>query len=388
MSIGIGFEVMRGSGASWQGGAIHFANWMHALHINLNEETRLLLVQAVHGTPPPPELVPLAQGVVMYPTLKRLSANWAFNHVRRKVFKSALLPDRVLREQGVDVLICGVLERRTNLPTLALLTDFQHRHLPEYFDASEIAWRDSEFRKTAERATLLLVSGESVRADLERFAPAFANKVRIVPPISYIPDEIYARPSQEFVQSYSLPKKFIYLPNQFWRHKNHLLAFEAVRRLKERGENVFVVCTGYGNDSRSLLYFSEILQTISRLGIRDQIILLGSVPREDVFALVRQAAFVLNPSRFEGYGLSLDEARSIGKRALVSDLAAHREQNAPCIEYFNPTDPDDLVAKMSAQWTATRPGPDEALEAAARAAQPGRLYASAMQLMSIIQQVT
>lgn len=387
MTKGIGFETMRGAGNSWRGGVVLIANWLHTLRAHHRADTRLLLVEALHGTPVPSELIPLADGVVTYPHLRRFRPAWVWNHAQRRLLNKQLLPDKVLREQGVDVLICGVLERQTALPTLAVITDFQHRHLPEYFDAKEIAWRDAEFGKTAERATRVLVSGESVRADFETFAPQYADKVRVVPPISYIPEDIYARSPRYVLEKYSLPEKFAYLPNQFWQHKNHLVVFNALAELRTRGQNVFVVCTGHVGDSRNADYFSLVLQTLSRLGLREQVAILGSVPRADVFALIRQSAFVHTPSRFEGYGLSLDEARGVGKRVLASDLPAHREQNAPGVEYFSPTNADELAEKLGVLWQNTRAGPDAAMEDAARQAQPIRMRASAENLMQVVTQV-
>src|SRR5581483_4127039 len=175
--------------------------------------------------------------------------------------------------------------------------------------------------------------------------------------------------------------------NQFWQHKNHLLVFEAVRQLNERGERIPIVCTGAPIDSRNAAYFSEILQTLARWNIRDEIVLLGRVPRADVFALIRQAVCVLNPSLFEGFGLSLAEARAVGKRVLVSNLPAHREQNVPCAEYFDPHDAVELANKISALWSTTPPGPDLALEAQARHAQPQRVRAYAEQFMHIVREV-
>lgn len=385
---GIGFETLRGAGLSWRAGAIYFADMMWALRLTYGSALRLLLVEALHGTPIPDELKPMADGVVSYPHLRRMTIRWALNHAQKRLFKRDLLPDRVLKSKGVDVLICGVLDRHVSLPTLALLPDFQHIHFPELFEPRDIAWRNAEYFRTAERATRILLFSQAVRADFEKFSPAFAEKACVLPPVSYIPESVYARDAGELLTTYSLPAKFIYLPNQFWQHKNHLLAFDALRQLRARGVRVFIVCTGNPGDNRSPAYFSEVLQTISRYGIRDQVALLGSVPREDVLALVRQAAFVLNPSRFEGFGLSLAEARAIGKRVLASDLPAHREQAVPCIQYFDPNDPAELAEKIETLWEATLPGPDLALEADARCEQPSRLRAYAGQLMQIIRQVT
>jgi len=63
------------------------------------------------------------------------------------------------------------------------------------------------------------------------------------------------------------------------------------------------------------------------------------VPREHVLLLIRQSIGVLGPSLFEGWGFGVDEARSVGKRLLISDIPAHREQNPPEAIFFNPQDP-------------------------------------------------
>jgi hypothetical protein len=65
--------------------------------------------------------------------------------------------------------------------------------------------------------------------------------------------------------------------------------------------------------------------------------------------------------------MSAAECRLLGKRALLSDLPALREQNAPGAIYFDAANPADLADKLEAIWASAEPGPDLALEAAARA---------------------
>lgn len=380
----IGLETLRGAGDSWRAGSIYYADLLHALRATYADNVRMLLVEALHGTRVPNELKPLGDGLVAYPELKRYTATWVMNHAMHRLLNHPVLPDRVLKQHGIDVLICGVLERRTTVPTLALLADFQHLYLPELFEAQEIAWRNGEYYKTAERATRVVLFSEAVRADYVAFAPAYADKACVLPPASHIPESVYERDPREILKTYSLPEKFVYLPNQFWQHKNHLLAFEAIRLAQMRGEAPFVVCSGSPGDNRNAGYFSQVLQSLSRLGVRNSVALLGNIPRADVFALIRQAAFVLNPSRFEGYGLALAEAHAIGKRVLASDLPAHREQNVPCSEYFDPNNADELATKMMALWKNASAGPDVALERDARHAQPERVRRYAEQWMELI----
>jgi glycosyltransferase involved in cell wall biosynthesis len=118
---------------------------------------------------------------------------------------------------------------------------------------------------------------------------------------------------------------------------------------------------------------------VSRWNIRDQITYLGLIPHDDVLRLIRQAICVVNPSRFEGWGISVDEARSVGKRVLASALPSHIEQAPPAAIYFDPRNGEELEERMKEIWTDASPGPDRALEEAARTELPRRLtnYAEA-----------
>jgi len=260
----------------------------------------------------------------------------------------------------------------TALPTVVWLPDFQHRRLPENFSPAERASRDRLYAQMAHGATRLLVTSEEVRQDLEAFAPAAAGKARRISYVASIPPEVYAQDPRPGLAEFHLPEKFIYLPNQFWKHKNHRLVFEALGQLNAHGIRPCIVSTGNPIDFRQPEYFGELMQLLSRLNIRDQFIFLGQVSRLDVFRLIRQSLAVLNPSGFEGLGLSVAESKSLGKRVLVVDLPALREQDAPGAVYFDPNAAGDLAAKMETLWTTVTPGPDGPLETAARAELPRR----------------
>jgi hypothetical protein len=77
--------------------------------------------------------------------------------------------------------------------------------------------------------------------------------------------------------------------------------------------------------------------------------------------------------RFEGWGISIDEARTVGKRVLLSDIPTHREQDPPLAVYFDVADRGDLEARLDGIWKEASPGLDHALEGAAPDSLPGRL---------------
>lgn len=283
-------------------------------------------------------------------------------------------PEETLRQANVDISFSVLIENRRDCsaPLLIWIYDLQHHHFPELIPARERNHRDYVITREIERAARLVVKSSSNVADLETFFPQARGKVALIPWVADIPASAYATQPAAVAKRYTLPERFFYLPNQFWTHKNHALVVEALRQLGTRGVKPVVVCTGSLHDHRDPDAIGKLLSSISVFGLRDRFILLGSIPRDDVFALMRQCLAVMNPSLFEGFGLSAAEAKSLGKRTLLSDLAPLREQQAPETVYFNPTDAQELADKMELLWRTVPPGPDLALESEARAALPHR----------------
>ena len=334
-----------------------------------------------------PELRGLVDETLVFPSYRRWTLNWAMDRAARRFFHRDHFQDLSLREHGVNVIVFGDAPRGSEIPTLGWLPDFQHVHLPEMFSAEERRERDRQWVRMAARKTRILLLSESVRRDFQAFAPQYAEKGRVVSPVSYVPHSIYGTDPRYICDVYSLPEKFIYLPNQFWKHKNHRAAFGALKLLKEQEFEVFLVCTGYPGDYRDTSHFSSLLQDLSRWKIRNQVAILGLVPREHVFALIRQSVCVLNPSLFEGYGMTLDEARSVGKQMLVSDIPAHREQDPPGGVYFDPKDHEGLAGKLRQIWRESQPGPAAKMEDEARRSLPERTRKCAEAFMTVVREV-
>ncbi|SRR5579884_708603 len=328
-----------------------------------------------------------ADGVVQYNMPQRWTFSWLLNGAFRRIFLWDLLMEKFLKEHQIDVVFGPTfIHRFSRIRILSWIPDFQHIHLPEMFSHEERLSRDRTFLQCGRLSTRLIAMSEAVRRDYESFAPMYAYKVRVLYPITYVPESIYNYDLHSILDLYRLPEKFVYLPNQFWKHKNHELVFRAVKALKDSGIKISVVCTGNPVDYRHPTYFAGLCSRVSEWGIRDQVINLGLIPREHVLLCMRQSVCVLNPSLFEGWGYTVDEARSVGKQVLLSDIPAHREQNPPKATFFDPRDCDDLTAKLGQIWLNTEPGPDAELESESRRALPDRLRAYGEAFFSVAQE--
>jgi glycosyltransferase involved in cell wall biosynthesis len=310
------------------------------------------------------------------------------NRVARRMTGYDLLLARDLSKVpgGVDIIFPGYYRVDRSTALVFWIPDFQHLHLPEMFSSAEIRDRNRLVIRGAERATSIVLSSRDALKDFEMAAPRYAHKGRVMNFVSWVSPSIYKIEPGALAPQYELPAKFIYLPNQFWKHKNHGSVWKALKILKEKGVRPHVVCTGLASDYRHPTYFAELMQRATDWRLEDQITVLGLVPLTHVHMLIRQCVCVLNPSWFEGWSTTVEEAKTIGKRCLLSDLPVHREQDPPKAVYFDPRSPDELAAKMAEVWRETFPGPDLELELNARGQLPDRMRDYARTFVSIARQ--
>ena len=179
------------------------------------------------------------------------------------------------------------------------------------------------------------------------------------------------------LERFGIPEKFALVVNQFWRHKNARVVVAAAAELRRRHAEVPVVLVGLPWDYRDPLNapISETLQDVARLRLRETVTVLGGVARADLLALLRRAAVVIQPSLFEGWGTTVQDAKALGRPVLCSDIAVHREQAPDAVGLFAPGDPNELADLLERVWPDLGPGPD--LDREAQALERERSFARA-----------
>lgn len=262
-------------------------------------------------------------------------------------------------------------------PNIQWIPDFQHVHLPEMFSKKEIEIRDKSFAGIARQADLVLLSSNDALSDFREFCPEYARKGRVLHFVSYMPPSVYSETDSMIgtVRSkYRLPDRYFFLPNQFWVHKNHMLVLEALSILRKGGEKgVKVVCTGNMNDYRNPGYPERLRVFIRENSLEENVSFLGLVDYKEMLCMMRHSLALLQPSLFEGWSSSVEEAKSLGKGCILSSLNVHREQDPARSVYFDPADAGGLAELLGTAYRDLNPGPDHELEDIARQTMEGRM---------------
>jgi glycosyltransferase involved in cell wall biosynthesis len=249
---------------------------------------------------------------------------------------------------------------------IAWIPDFQHKHLPHYFTAAEIAFRDALFARTTRLSDTVLLSSNTALHDYQRFFPGDAAKglVARFPSLYALTEK--EQEAEDVTGFYHIPGTYILVANQYWAHKNHAIVVEALAHLRKRGCTIPAVFIGLPADYRDPVNgpTSRILQLIASRGLAGQIIPLGLVPRPHLTALIRHAGLIVQPSEFEGWNTSIQDARTFGKALLCSDIPVHREQAPDALGFFPPHDAQALAAILRDLWSTVRAGIDPVAEQA------------------------
>jgi glycosyltransferase involved in cell wall biosynthesis len=77
---------------------------------------------------------------------------------------------------------------------------------------------------------------------------------------------------------------------------------------------------------------------------------LGMVPSADLMGLMHHSIAVINPSKFEGWSTTVEEAKSMGKIIVLSDIPVHREQAPERAAFFDPEDAAQLADTLLGVW--------------------------------------
>ena len=255
-----------------------------------------------------------------------------------------------IEHAGVDVVhfLCQ-MAFLTGVPSIYHPHDLQHVHLPEALPARDVELRELWYRAFCEQASLVVLMTRWGRRDLIESYGLPQERTAVVPWGTVT--DAYPEPSEaeiaEARAELSLPEAFLLYPAQTWAHKNHEGLLEALALLEERhGSAPAVVCSGHRNE-----LYPRLAERARRLGLERTIRFVGFVSPLRMRCLYELATGLIFPSRFEGWGMPVTEAFSLGVPVACSSATALPETAAGAALLFDPDDPAQIAEAAWRLWT-------------------------------------
>jgi glycosyltransferase involved in cell wall biosynthesis len=173
------------------------------------------------------------------------------------------------------------------------------------------------------------------QGEVGKYYPSCAEKVvRIHNPVIF--DK-----RQEDADQRPMKKAYIFANNLAYIHKNLGTLLQAFDRVKDQVIQELVIAGSiYGGDQ-------EATKLMGKLMDEGRLILTGYLPKEEFDLWLEHADLLVNPSSFEGFGLSAVEGMYAKVPCLVADNSAVREVTLGRADYYAPaTDAEQLGQKM------------------------------------------
>ncbi len=340
--INIAFNYIDGS--AWRGGYNYLLNLVGALSKFSSDRVQPIIFVGTDINSN--DLVPF-EGIKRVKVVKNKIFNTKRNRIR--LFKAIVTGSdqealAVFSENEIDIVFESALFYgwRFPLPTLTWIPDFQHRHLKKLFGWKAFWKREIGFRMQTLSGRHIMLSSNDARRDCEKYYPITRNNTSVVHFSVPAPLLSSIKKASEITKLYGLPNHFFLLPNQFWAHKNHICVINALSNLKERGINLVIACSGQQSDDRDPYYFKRIQNLICDNGLKDNLRLLGMIPSAHISILMMECSALINPSTFEGWSTTVEEAKAIGVPMILSKIRVHEEQTSNAI-FFEPHSSDQLA---------------------------------------------
>ncbi|HYN10662.1 MAG TPA: glycosyltransferase family 1 protein [Vicinamibacterales bacterium] len=267
----------------------------------------------------------------------RLAGQQAKEQVQRGIVAS----DGFIERLDADVVHFPYVAHyeHSSVPAVLTMHDLQHRHFPQFFSKSHLAWREEAYPAAMAHAAVVIADSEFVRDDIIRQYGVPAEKIVSIPLASSL--RFHPPPTREFVEAlrvrWALPEAFALYPAMTNEHKNHIRLLEAVARLRDNGRPVPLVCSG-----KQAHVWPAIQRRLGELRLEELVRFTGFIAPQELLALYQLAQFVVFPSVFEGAGLPVLEAMEQGVPVTCSEIPTLREYAAESALFFDPSRVDAI----------------------------------------------
>jgi glycosyltransferase involved in cell wall biosynthesis len=223
------------------------------------------------------------------------------------------------------------------------ITDFQHKFYPDFFSKKNLLERETRIKQILGNSDAIILSSHDAYSHLKKFYKVDDKKIKvhIMPFVSMIQD--FALPDFDTLKNrYNITTPYFLVSNQFYAHKNHIVVLKAIAELKKTGLSFTVYFTGKTDDYRNPLFYSSLTDYIAENNIQSHAKILGIIPREDQLSLLKNAIATIQPSKFEGWSTIIEDAKTLQRQIICSNIDVHVEQLGENAFYFNPDSVDEL----------------------------------------------
>ncbi|KEY19946.1 glycosyltransferase family 4 protein [Kaistella antarctica] len=232
--------------------------------------------------------------------------------------------------------------KESPIKKIVTIHDLIFMRFPQYYSFFDRKIHFWKFKKAVEQADLIIAISDQTKRDIIQYLKVPEEKIRVI--YQGCHHAFKENQSEEFLTStkekYNLPKRFILNVGTIEERKNLLNIVKAIN-----GTKIPLVVIG-----KKTKYFNKVKKYLVKNKLENQVQFLENVSIEELAAIYKLADLFVYPSLFEGFGIPVIEALFSETPVITSNVSCLPEAGGPDAAYIDPTNFEDIKAKISFLW--------------------------------------
>lgn len=180
----------------------------------------------------------------------------------------------------------------------------------------------------------IICVSKSTKNDLFRYVSNIKSEVHVIPLAANITTNYSVI---DVKNKYSIKKDYLLFIGTLEPRKNITQLIKAYSNIKDKEKLQLVIVGKKG------WYYKEIFNLVDQLSLNNDIIFTGFASDEDKFALLENCYIFIYPSVYEGFGLPVLEAITLGVPTITSNVSSMPEVVEDSAIKINPLDVNDII---------------------------------------------
>lgn len=255
----------------------------------------------------------------------------------RLIFRTFILPHYV-KKHKVDLVFFPsffIGFARFKVPVVSIPHDIQFKSNPEILKKTPPKVLDFLYGNGFKHSEKIIAISEFDKDEISKHYPDCADKVvRIYNPIIFNEATI-----NSCMANGRQTERYIFANNLSYGHKNLKTLLQAFNEIKNNvNHNLRISGKTYISDKETQLLMDLLLE-------EGRLVLYNYLDRNDFYYVLQGADLFVNPSSFEGFGMSAVEAMFAKVPCVLADNSAVKEVTKGLANYYSPAKDVDALAE-------------------------------------------
>jgi glycosyltransferase involved in cell wall biosynthesis len=264
------------------------------------------------------------------------------------LWNQAVLPF-ALKKTKLDAMIftesmLPVLNIHKQCKSILIIYDVMYKRVGKEFDRKTKFLLETLLPLSLKKADCVVTISETSKADITYFYHYPVDKIFVVPPGIEIEEVRFdAHVKKELFDKLKIKSRFIAYIGNHERYKNIgrlLEAFKIISSDSKFNDVSLILIGKYDKHIR------ETIQKIEELQLGKKVILTGYVDKSELNILLKESELFVLPSLYEGFGIPLVEAMSMGVPVVTSNISSMPEVVGDAGMVFDPQNSNAMADIM------------------------------------------